>query len=80
MYILWFLIVGAVAGWLAGLITKGSGYGLLGNIILGIVGAIVGGFIFRSLGWFSKGTLGTIFMALIGALIVLFLASLFRRR
>lgn len=80
MYIIWFLIVGAIAGWLAGLITKGSGFGLLGNIVLGIVGAVIGGFIFRSLGWFSSGTLGTIFMALIGALIVLFLAGIFRRK
>ena len=46
-----FLAIGAVAGWLAGLIMKGRGFGLLGNIIVGIIGAVVGGFLFGLLGW-----------------------------
>jgi uncharacterized membrane protein YeaQ/YmgE (transglycosylase-associated protein family) len=46
----WFLLIGAAAGWLAGKVTRGRGYGLLGNITLGCLGAIVGGFLFGLLG------------------------------
>jgi uncharacterized membrane protein YeaQ/YmgE (transglycosylase-associated protein family) len=81
MDILTWIIVGLVAGVLASLV-MGGGYGIIGDIIIGIVGAFVGGWIFRQLGWHSPfgGRLaGTIFIAFIGAIVLLFLLRLIRR-
>jgi len=73
------LIVGAIAGWLAGQIMKGSGYGLLVNIILGIVGAFVGSWLFGVLGIsVASGLVGSLITAVIGAVVILFIASLFK--
>lgn len=55
MDILWFLLIGLVAGWLAGLITKGSGFGLLGDLVIGVVGALLGGFLFSLIGISAGG-------------------------
>lgn len=75
-----FLIIGAVAGWLAGIIVKGYGFGLLGNIVVGIVGAFIAGFLFPRLGIsLGAGWVGAIFAATIGAVILLVLISLVRR-
>jgi uncharacterized membrane protein YeaQ/YmgE (transglycosylase-associated protein family) len=79
MSIIWFLIVGAIAGWIAGELTKGSGFGLLGNIVVGIIGALLGGYIFGLLGVNVYGLLGEIVMSVIGAVVFLFILSLFRR-
>ncbi len=66
------LFVGLVAGWLAGRLMRGSGYGLVGDIVLGIVGAFVGGFIFSALlPGSSAGLLGSIAVAFVGAVIVI---------
>ena len=75
--ILTWLLVGLIAGVLASLIV-GSGYGLLGDIVIGIVGAFVGGWLFRELGWHSplSGTAGTVFVAFIGACVLLLLLRL----
>ncbi|MGO4909379.1 GlsB/YeaQ/YmgE family stress response membrane protein [Pseudorhodobacter sp. W20_MBD10_FR17] len=74
------LIIGGVAGWLAGLIVKGYGFGLLGNIVVGIVGALVAGWIFPMLGLgFGGGILASILHATIGAVVVLFLVRLIKR-
>lgn len=74
------LFIGAVAGWLAGLIVKGYGFGLLGNIVVGIVGAFVGGWLFGLLGIAAlHGIVGAIIGATVGAVAVLFLLSLVRR-
>ena len=62
-----FLVIGAVAGWLAGLIMKGRGFGLLGNIVVGIIGALVGGFLFGVLGLAAGGLIGSLITAAIGA-------------
>jgi len=81
MDILTWIIVGLVAGVLASLV-MGGGYGIIGDIIIGIVGAFIGGWIFRQLGWHSPfgGRLaGPIFIAFIGALVLLFLLRLIRR-
>lgn len=68
------LIVGAVAGWLAGVVVKGGGFGLIGNIAVGIVGALVSGWLFPTLGFsLGGGWLGAILSAAIGAIIVLVL-------
>ena len=75
-----FLLVGAVAGWLAGLIVKGFGFGILGNIVVGIVGAFVAGLILPSLGLaFGGGIVASVIHATIGAVILLFLIKLIKK-
>jgi uncharacterized membrane protein YeaQ/YmgE (transglycosylase-associated protein family) len=75
-----FLIVGAIAGWLAGLLVKGYGFGLLGNIVVGIVGAFIAGWLFPRLGIsLGNGTLDAIVYATIGAVILLVLIRLIKR-
>jgi len=65
MHILWWIIVGLIAGWLTGKIMKGAGYGIIGGFILGILGAVIGGFIIRSMGFAGQGgLLYTILVAL----------------
>ena len=77
--IIW-LIVGAVAGWLAGQIMRGRGFGLVGNIIVGIVGAVVGGYILSALGIsLGSGIVSAIIGAVIGAVILLFIIGLVKR-
>jgi uncharacterized membrane protein YeaQ/YmgE (transglycosylase-associated protein family) len=77
MQLLWWILVGLVAGWLTGKIMKGGGYGFFVDIILGIVGAVVGGFIAKALGLSSEGNLiYTILIALAGAIIVVWLVRL----
>lgn len=75
------LIIGAIAGWLASVIMKGGGLGLLGDIVLGIVGAFVGSFVLgKVLGVaLGAGIVGSIVTALIGAIIVLALVRLIKR-
>lgn len=74
------MLIGAVAGWLAGLIVKGYGLGLLGNIVVGIIGAFVGGWVFGQLGIASgQGIVGSIIGATVGAVIILLLLRLIRR-
>lgn len=76
--IIW-LVIGAIAGWLAGQIMKGGGFGLIGDIVVGIVGAVVGGWLLPRLGIFILGgILGDILNAVIGACIVLFIMRLIR--
>ncbi len=72
-------IIGLIAGWLASAVV-GGGYGLLGDIIVGIVGAFIGGFIFRALGVTAPGTgmVGTIIVAFIGAVVLLLVLRAFR--
>lgn len=77
--ILIFLLVGAIAGWLAGVIVKGFGFGLLGNIVVGIVGAVIAGWLFPRLGWgVGGGFLWAILHATIGAVILLVLLRIIR--
>jgi uncharacterized membrane protein YeaQ/YmgE (transglycosylase-associated protein family) len=74
------LIVGAVAGWLAGVIVKGGGFGLVGNIIVGIVGSFIGGWLFTTLGIATGGGIfGAIAGATVGAVVLLFAIRLIRR-
>jgi uncharacterized membrane protein YeaQ/YmgE (transglycosylase-associated protein family) len=74
------LAIGAVAGWLAGLLTKGGGFGLLGNIVVGIVGAIVGGWLFGELGIsIGTGLVSAVVMATAGAVVLLVIVGLIRK-
>jgi uncharacterized membrane protein YeaQ/YmgE (transglycosylase-associated protein family) len=77
--IVW-LLVGLIAGWLAGELWRGRGYGTWGNIALGIVGAIVGGILLGALGVDPGGFLGEVVQAVIGALVVLAVAGILRDR
>ena len=74
------IVIGAVAGWLAGLIVRGAGFGLIGNVVIGILGALVASWILPQLGvMLAAGTLGRILDATIGAIIILVILSLVRR-
>jgi uncharacterized membrane protein YeaQ/YmgE (transglycosylase-associated protein family) len=78
-FLLW-LVVGLIAGWLASAVV-GGGFGLIGDIVVGIVGAFLGGFIFRALGVGAPfgGLAGSIFVAFVGAVVLLLLLRLVRR-
>ncbi|PLK42199.1 MULTISPECIES: GlsB/YeaQ/YmgE family stress response membrane protein [Emticicia] len=78
--LLYAIIIGAIAGWLAGEIKRGFGFGLIGNIIVGIIGALVGGWLFAALGIsLGTGAIAHILTAVIGALVVLGIVGLIRR-
>jgi uncharacterized membrane protein YeaQ/YmgE (transglycosylase-associated protein family) len=78
--ILIWLLVGAIAGWLAGLIVRGGGFGLVGDILVGIVGAVIGGWLLPRLGIvIGSGILSAIVTAVIGAVILLLIVKLIRR-
>lgn len=77
--IVW-LVIGAIAGWLAGQIMKGGGFGLVGDIIVGIVGAFIAGVLFPRLGFaFGNPLVGSIIAAVVGACLLLFILRLVRR-
>ena len=81
MQFVWFILIGAVAGWLAGQIMKGGGFGILGNIIVGIVGAVIGGWIFGLLGISAGGGLiGSLITAVVGAVILLFIVGMVKKK
>jgi len=76
-----FLIIGLVSGWLAGVLFKGGGFGVVGNMIVGILGAVLGAWIFDLLDVSIGGRwLGPIVTATVGALVLLFLISLVRKK
>jgi uncharacterized membrane protein YeaQ/YmgE (transglycosylase-associated protein family) len=80
MEFLWFIIVGLIAGWLAGVLMKGGGFGVIGDIIVGIIGALIGGWLFSTMGVSAGGgLLGSIIVALIGAIILIVLLRLIKR-
>jgi len=80
MQFVWFALIGLVAGWLAGLLVKGGGFGVIGDIVVGVLGALLGGFLFSSLGLSSGGgLLGAIIVATIGAIVLIFIVRLIKR-
>jgi uncharacterized membrane protein YeaQ/YmgE (transglycosylase-associated protein family) len=80
MNIVWFILVGLIAGWLAGQLMKGGGFGVIGDIVVGIIGALIGGLLFSSLGISAGGgLLGAIIVATIGAVVLIALLRLIRR-
>jgi len=74
---LWFLMIGLVAGWLAGTLFKGSGFGLWGDLGTGIVGAYVGGFLFKLIGISAYGLIGSLIVSTIGAVVFLWAIRMF---
>lgn len=80
MSLLYALLIGAVAGWLAGNLMKGGGFGLLLNIVIGIIGGLVGNWLFATLNInFIDGVIGDILTGAIGAVVILFIAGLFKK-
>ncbi|HJZ32194.1 MAG TPA: GlsB/YeaQ/YmgE family stress response membrane protein [Hyphomicrobiaceae bacterium] len=77
--VLAWIIIGAIAGWLAGRLVKGQGFGLIGNIVIGILGAGIAGILAPALGLYTTSTGGNIVAATVGALVLLFLVNLVRR-
>ena len=76
---LWFLLIGVIAGYLAGNIMRGRGFGLVGDLVVGVVGAFIGGFLFGELGLTAYGLIGELIMATLGALLLLYVIRHTRR-
>ena len=80
MNVLWFLLVGVVAGWLAGVLVKGGGFGLIGDLVVGIIGALIGGLFFSGLAGFAGGgLLGSVLVATLGAVVLLVVLRVLKR-
>jgi uncharacterized membrane protein YeaQ/YmgE (transglycosylase-associated protein family) len=71
------IVIGLIAGWIAGTISRGRGFGCIGDIILGLIGAVLGGWIFSKLGIFGGGTLYSLAAATVGAVVLVAVARLF---
>lgn len=78
-YWVWFLFIGGIIGWLAGLITRGRGFGILGDIVVGIIGAILGGWMARVIGLSTDTSLAVFLMALVGAVVLVGLTRFIKR-
>ncbi len=79
-YWFWFLFVGGIIGWVAGIITRGRGFGVLGDIVIGIVGAMLGGWISNVLGLSIGSSFGMFLMAVLGAVVLVGLTRLVVRQ
>ncbi len=79
MDIVWFLLIGLAAGWLAGQLVKRRGSGWVEDLIIGVIGALIGGFLFGMLGVNTGGLVGSLISATVGAVILLFLLRYIRR-
>ncbi len=80
MSFIYFIIIGAIAGWLAGKIMKGGGFGLLMNMVLGIIGGVVGGWLFGLFGLSTgEGFIGSLLTAVAGAVVILYVGRLIKK-
>ncbi len=77
--ILLFIVIGLIAGWLAGILVKGGGFGVLGDIVVGILGAVIGGYLFGAFGIGGRGLLGGVLVATVGAILLIFVLRLIKR-
>ncbi len=80
MSIVWFLLIGLLAGFLAGLVMKGRGFGFVGNLVIGVVGAMLGGFLFGALGFQTTSLLGSLITATAGAVVLLALVGVLKKQ
>lgn len=78
MYLVWQIIIGILAGFLAGKIMRGRGYGLFIDLLLGVVGSMLGGWIFSLLGLYSSGLIGELVVATIGAVLLIYIVRRIR--
>ena len=80
MNLVWFLLVGLVAGWLAGMLVKGGGFGLVGDLLIGVLGAVLGGWLFGAMGAsLGGGLIGSLAVATVGAVLLLIMVRLVRQ-
>lgn len=79
MWLIWTIIIGILAGWIAGLIVKGRGMGVTVDLIVGIIGSLIGGFVAGLIGLAAYGLIGRLAVAVLGAVILLFLVRAFKR-
>ena len=77
--LVWFLLIGLVAGWLAGRVMRGGGYGVVGDLVVGVIGALLGGWLFGLLGISAGGLIGALITAFVGAVVLIALLRLIRR-
>ncbi len=77
--LIWWVVVGLIAGWAAGKIMKGGGYGVVMDIVLGIIGAVVGGWLMGMFGIQAGGFIGTILVAILGAVILIWISRLLKK-
>ncbi len=78
--LIWFLLIGLIAGWLAGKVMRGGGFGIVGDMIVGVIGALIGGWLFGVLGiGLGLGIIGAIITAFVGAVILLAILRAVRR-
>lgn len=80
MSFIWFIVIGALAGFIAGKIMRGGGFGILINLLLGIVGGVLGGWVFDLFGLGSKGLIGNLVTSVVGAVLILWIASFFTKK
>ena len=80
IHLLFFLLIGLAAGWLAGRITKGKSYGLVNDLIVGVVGAFLGGILFALIGLSASNLIGSLITATVGAIDFLYLLRTFGKR
>ena len=79
MEVIGFLVIGVLAGWMAGKLMKGRGFGLLGNMVVGVLGAVAGGFLFGLVGLEAGGFIGSLVTAVVGALVLLFVIGALKK-
>ncbi len=80
MYWLWYILIGLAAGWLGSLVVKGNGSGLLLNLVIGIIGSVLGGWLFGLMGLNTTSMLGSLITATAGAIVLLLIVGLFTRK
>lgn len=80
MNFIWFILIGALSGFIAGKLMRGGGFGLLVNLVIGIIGGLLGGWIFSLFGLQSVGLIGSLITSVIGAVVFLWVISLFKRK
>lgn len=80
MYWLWYILIGLAAGYLGSLIVKGTGSGILLNLVIGVIGSVLGGWVFSLMGLGSGNMLGSLITSTVGAILLLLIVSLFTRK
>ncbi len=79
MDLIGFLLIGLIAGWIATNFMRGSGMGLVGNLVIGVIGAFVGGFLFRLVGFTAVGLIGQLITATLGAIVLLYAVQVLKK-
>ena len=80
MSFIWFIIIGILAGFVAGKLMRGGGFGLIVNLVVGIIGGVLGGWLFSLFGLHAGGIIGALVTSVVGAIVLLWIVSLFSRK